>query len=65
MKKLINKLPKKFKWTLHNVVAHPLMEVVYLLGYSKLSEKIHELTIPDELDSQENINRIFNPERTE
>ena len=52
MNNLINKLPKKFKWTIHNIVAHPLMEIVYLLGHPELSEKIHDLTIPTQTDTQ-------------
>ena len=62
MKFLINKLPKKFKWTIHNVIAHPLSEIVHLVGASVLSEKIHDCTIPDN-DLQENISDILNPER--
>ena len=62
MKFLINKLPKKFKWTIHNVIAHPLSEIAHLIGASVLSEKIHDCTIPDN-DLQENISDILNPER--
>ena len=62
MKFLINKLPKKFKWTIHNVIAHPLSEIAHLVGASVLSEKIHDCTIPDN-DLQENISDILNPER--
>ena len=62
MKFLINKLPKKFKWTIHNVIAHPLSEIAYLVGASVLSEIIHDCTIPDN-DLQENISDILNPER--
>ena len=36
----------RFKWTLHNVVAHPLSEVFFLLGYVRLGNKIHDITIP-------------------
>ena len=36
----------RYKWTLHNVVAHPLSEVCYLLGYGRLGNKIHDITIP-------------------
>lgn len=62
MKFLINRLPKKFKWTIHNVIAHPLSEIAHLIGVSALSEKIHDCTIPDN-DLQENISDILNPER--
>jgi hypothetical protein len=65
MKKTINKLPQKFKWTLHNVVAHPLMEITHLLGFTNLSKKIHDSTCPDEIDLKENIDSIMNPERND
>ena len=37
----------RYKWTLHNMVAHPLSEVFYLLGYERLGNKIHDITIPN------------------
>jgi hypothetical protein len=36
----------RFKWVLHNVVAHPLSEVFFQLGYERLGNKIHDITIP-------------------
>ena len=41
-----------FKWTLHNLVAHPLSEVIYLVGFGsspfvKIGNWIHDITIPD------------------
>ena len=63
MKKFINKLPERFKWTIHNVIAHPLMEITYQLGFVTFSEKIHDSTIPTEDQLQENIDSIMNPER--
>jgi len=41
-----------FKWTLHNLVAHPLMEAIYLIGFGtkpaeRLGNWIHDLTIPE------------------
>ena len=63
MKKFINKLPERFKWAIHNVIAHPLMEITYQLGFVNLSEKIHDSTLPTEDQLQENIDSIMNPER--
>jgi len=48
MKKIINALPKKYQWTIHNLIAHPLMEIAFLLGRESLSQKIHDSTIPKE-----------------
>ena len=44
---LIGKLPPRWRWTLHNVVAHPVSEALYLLGYERLSVRVHDLTVPD------------------
>ena len=29
----LGKLPKPFRWTIHNLVAHPLSEVLYQIAY--------------------------------
>jgi hypothetical protein len=49
LNKLLSKLPKKFRWSLHNLVAHPLSEIVYLIGCENLSNTIHDATIPEHL----------------
>ena len=36
-----------FKWSLHNLVAHPLSELIYLIGFEKVSNWIHDITIPE------------------
>ena len=36
-----------FKWTLHNMVAHPLSELVYLAGFEQISNWMHDITIPE------------------
>ena len=45
MNKRLSKLGR-FSWTLHNVVAHPIQEILYLIGYEDLGNKIHDVTIP-------------------
>jgi hypothetical protein len=35
-----------FKWSIHNLVAHPLSEVAHLLGFTRLSDWLHEASIP-------------------
>ena len=45
MNKRLSKLGR-FSWTLHNVVAHPIQEILYLIGYEDLGNKIHDMTIP-------------------
>jgi hypothetical protein len=54
MRNINKKLAKlgRYKWTIHNVIAHPLSEVFHLLGYSKLGNKIHDITIPEHIRGQ-------------
>ena len=53
---MINKLPKRFQWTIHNLIAHPLMEILFQLGFKKLSELVHDSTVP-KLESDQNDNK--------
>jgi len=39
-------LNKHFAWTFHNLIAHPLSEIVHLVGLSRLSDWIHEASMP-------------------
>lgn len=37
-------------WTVHNLISHPLSEIVYLLSFGKLENLgnlIHDVTIPE------------------
>ena len=49
-RRTMNKISILWKnWTFHNLVAHPLMEIVFLLSLGKakrLSTWIHDSTIP-------------------
>lgn len=53
MQNFIKKLPEKYKYTIHNLIAHPMMEIFHLLGMSEISEKIHNITLPIEETSDE------------
>ena len=33
-------------WTIHNMIAHPVSEALYLVGLVRLSGWIHDVTIP-------------------
>lgn len=35
-----------FRWSLHNLVAHPLSELAYLIGLRKLSDWLHDASVP-------------------
>ena len=37
-----------FKYTVHNIVGHPLMEIFNLLGLKKAGSWIHDKTLPKE-----------------
>ena len=43
---LLNLLPKRFQWTVHNVIAHPLSEVLFQVGLHRWSEAVHDGTVP-------------------
>ncbi len=37
-------------WTFHNIVAHPLMQVLRLVGCNKAGRWVHDATIPKDID---------------
>lgn len=45
-RKLCTASREHFRWTLHNLVAHPLSEIAYLIGLRKLSNWLHNSSIP-------------------
>ena len=54
MQAFINKLPTHFRWTIHNLVAHPVAEILYLLSIlfkspriNDLGDQFHDSTIPN------------------
>lgn len=46
MNNLLAKLPPRFRWTLHNLVAHPLSEVLFQFGAERAGNWFHDVTIP-------------------
>jgi len=48
MRALVSALPKRFQWTLHNMVAHPLSEICFQLGFKGLGDRVHDATLPYE-----------------
>lgn len=38
----------RFSYTLHNLVGHPLMEILGLLGMHKAAKYVHDYTLPKE-----------------
>lgn len=33
-------------WPMHNIIAHPLMEIFSWFGFKTLGDKIHDTTLP-------------------
>jgi len=38
---------KRFRYTIHNIVGHPMMEILLLLGLPVQAEWIHNKTLPN------------------
>ncbi len=61
MKRLFSKLGI-FNYTVHNLIAHPLMELLHLIGLTELGDKVHDMTLPSPTplptpsQDQENVN---------
>jgi hypothetical protein len=43
---VLGKLPERFQWTLHNLVAHPASEILYQVGFEDLGNRLHDATVP-------------------
>lgn len=37
---------RRFRFTIHNMIGHPLMEVLHLIGLDAASQWIHDVTLP-------------------
>ncbi len=43
---LFARLPKRFRWTVHNLIAHPVSEILFQLGLCDWSDRIHDWSTP-------------------
>lgn len=50
-------MKRKFEYTIHNLIAHPLMEILHLIGLTKLGNKIHDNTLPKKTKENHNHGR--------
>lgn len=41
---------RRFAWTIHNLIAHPLSEVLFQLGFRRASDWVHDHTSPPHED---------------
>ena len=39
-------------WTVHNIIGHPCMEILRLLGFKKAARKVHDGTLPAKAEKQ-------------
>jgi len=44
---LLGKLPERYRWSVHNLLAHPLSELLFQVGLRRWSDKVHDITVPD------------------
>ena len=43
---LFARFPERFQWTAHNLIAHPLSEILFQIGLEDLGNSLHDWTIP-------------------
>ena len=51
--RLLAQLPDRFQWTVHNVLAHPISEVLFQVGFQELSEQVHDLSATEPATGRE------------
>lgn len=45
---ILNKPSRLYKnWIVHNIIAHPIMQILMLLGLNEVATYIHDNTLPD------------------
>jgi len=42
-----SRLPERFQWTAHNLIAHPLSEILFQIGLGDWGDRLHDWTIPE------------------
>ena len=47
LSKLLTRLPERFQWTLHNLFAHPVSELLFQVGLRNWSNRVHDSTAPE------------------
>lgn len=48
MKNIIEKPSRLYKnWIVHNIIAHPIMQILMLVGLTKVATYVHDSTLPD------------------
>jgi len=47
--KFFAKLPERFQWTAHNLIAHPVSEILFQIGLGGWGDWLHDWTIPEHI----------------
>lgn len=50
IKWFVETLPERFRWAPHNLISHPLSEIVDWFGLYDLAVIIHDSTVPEEFN---------------
>jgi hypothetical protein len=43
---VLKKILFRFRFTIHNIIGHPVMEILTLLGLARFGEWVHATTLP-------------------
>lgn len=43
--KMLGKLGR-FSYTIHNIIGHPIAEILWLFGLTKAGDYVHDITVP-------------------
>ena len=43
---------KRFRFTLHNCIGHPVMEILYIFGFKDLGMWFHDYTLPKDWEQE-------------
>jgi len=43
---LLARLPERWRYTIHNVVAHPVSEMLWQVGLTGWAQQVHDCTVP-------------------
>lgn len=46
MADILLRLPPRFRWTIHNLIAHPASEVLFQFGFERAGNWVHDATVP-------------------
>lgn len=46
MRRFLLMLPKRLRWVPHNVISHPLSELLFQFGFSRAADWVHDSTVP-------------------